>query len=283
MDTIRQHRRRQRRGLLTRRRPGCTRGRPRRRHGRHRPRRTLFSDDFYDGNSPAGRPRAEAGRSPPTAAGLRQSGTSSDARSWPARRAGRTTPSRRPSGRRLQRLQPVRRAARPGAEQHQLLLPGACAATTRSSCKRLSGGSATMLDTAALTVGTGTTYTLRLDVIGSSLKGYVNGTLLAEATDTVRQRPDRRRHLQRHATSTTCGCRGRPPTTAPTPTNPTPTPTDATRATPATVADGWASVDAWGQNGTTGGAGGRPSRSTTPPVHHRGGLDRTEDHPGQRH
>ena len=49
--------------------------------------------------------------------------------------------------------------------------------------KKLVGGSATTLDTAGFASSTGNWYTLRLEVVGTSLKGFVNGQLLVEATD----------------------------------------------------------------------------------------------------
>jgi hypothetical protein len=45
------------------------------------------------------------------------------------------------------------------------------------------GGSFTTLDSATFTVGTGTTYRVRLEVIGTSIKVYVNGVVQLEATD----------------------------------------------------------------------------------------------------
>jgi pectate lyase len=51
------------------------------------------------------------------------------------------------------------------------------------SLRRLKDGAITVLDTAPVNVSLGTTYSLRLEAIGSSLRGYVNGTLLVEAKD----------------------------------------------------------------------------------------------------
>ena len=43
----------------------------------------------------------------------------------------------------------------------------------------------TVLDTAPLTVTPGSAYNLRLEAIGNSLRAYVNGNLLVEASDTT--------------------------------------------------------------------------------------------------
>jgi pectate lyase len=51
------------------------------------------------------------------------------------------------------------------------------------SLRRLTNGVIQVLDTAPLNVAAGTAYTLRLEAIGTSLRAYVNGRLLVEATD----------------------------------------------------------------------------------------------------
>ena len=51
------------------------------------------------------------------------------------------------------------------------------------SLRRLINGGITVLDSAALPVTVNTWYDLRLEVIGTSLRGYVNGRMLLEATD----------------------------------------------------------------------------------------------------
>jgi hypothetical protein len=55
--------------------------------------------------------------------------------------------------------------------------------TNTVSLRKLVNGSAVVLDTATLTVTPGTTYTLRLEAVGSALRAYVNGRLLLEAID----------------------------------------------------------------------------------------------------
>jgi pectate lyase len=57
--------------------------------------------------------------------------------------------------------------------------------TNQISLRRVSGGAITVLDSAPLTVSTGDWYTLRLEVVGNKLRGYMNGNLLVEATDSV--------------------------------------------------------------------------------------------------
>ena len=51
------------------------------------------------------------------------------------------------------------------------------------SLRKLVNGTIQVLDTAPFTVSAGTTYTLRLEAIGSSLRAYVNGNVVLEASD----------------------------------------------------------------------------------------------------
>ncbi|MEU4623485.1 right-handed parallel beta-helix repeat-containing protein [Actinoplanes sp. NPDC023801] len=120
--------------------------------------------------------------------------------------------------------------------------------------KRLDGGSSATLDTASVAVAAGTWYTLKLEVSGSTLRGYVNGALLTEATDT--RWSSGRIGVATFYTSAnfddvqvTTG--GSPDPSGSVSTTPTEEPPPGPN-----VADGWASVNAWGQNGTSGGAGG---------------------------
>lgn len=53
------------------------------------------------------------------------------------------------------------------------------------SLRKLVNGTIQVLDSAPLTVTAGTNYSLRLEVIGTSLRAYVNGNVLLEATDTT--------------------------------------------------------------------------------------------------
>ncbi len=56
------------------------------------------------------------------------------------------------------------------------------------SLRKLTDGAIGVLATAPLTVTLGTWYSLRLEAIGSRLRGYVNGNLVLEATDTTHSR-----------------------------------------------------------------------------------------------
>ncbi|GAB3932533.1 hypothetical protein GCM10027614_01890 [Micromonospora vulcania] len=145
---------------------------------------TLFTDDFEDGNATGW--TASGGSWSVATDGsrvYRQSGTSSDARSL-AGTASWTDYSVQAT---------VKPTAFNGSNRFVALLARAQSSTSyyylalRSNntveLKRLTGGSSTTLDSATTTVTVGTAYTLRIDVAGSSLKGYVNGTLLTEATD----------------------------------------------------------------------------------------------------
>src|SRR5215470_3212086 len=49
--------------------------------------------------------------------------------------------------------------------------------------KKLVGGSSTTLAATSFTVTTGTWHTLRIDLNGATLRGYINGTLLLTAND----------------------------------------------------------------------------------------------------
>src|SRR6185503_5794211 len=49
--------------------------------------------------------------------------------------------------------------------------------------RKVVGGSFTTLDSQPFTLATGTTYRVRLEVIGTSIKVYVNGVVQLEATD----------------------------------------------------------------------------------------------------
>jgi pectate lyase len=227
---------------------------------------TLFSDNFEDGNSD-GWSRSGGSWTVATDGSLvyRQSSTSSDARSW----AGQATWANYTVQAR------VKATAFNGSNRFIALLARVQSATSyyylalRSNntveLKKLVGGSSTTLDSAPLTVTTGTWYTARLEVSGNTLRGSVNGGALTDATDS-QFAAGRAGFATFNASGnvddfevTTGG------TTTPTTNPPTNPPTATPTATPTTgptgnpgpnQADGWASVNAWGQNGTTGGAGG---------------------------
>lgn len=128
---------------------------------------------------------------------------------------------------------------------------------------RRSGGTSTVLSSAAVPVSLGTWYTLRLEAFGSALRGFVNGAQLVSATDTTF--PAGKVGLATYYASAsfddlmvvTDATPGPGPTTGPT-ASPTAGPTLPPGACnlPSAQPIGFASVNAWGQNGTTGGAGG---------------------------
>ncbi|MEU4559378.1 right-handed parallel beta-helix repeat-containing protein [Actinoplanes sp. NPDC023936] len=222
---------------------------------------TLFTDDFEDGNATGW--TASGGSWAIATDGdrvYRQSGTSSDARSL-AGNAAWTNYSAQAV---------VKPTAFNGTNRFVALLARAQNNTSyyylalRSNntveLKKLVGGSSTTLDTASVGVSVGTAYTLRLDVSGTSLRGYVNGAALVDATDS--QFSSGRIGVATFNASAdfddvradTIGG-GNP--SSPTPSSASPSPSSSEPTDPGSnVADGWAGVNAWGQNGTTGGAGG---------------------------
>jgi hypothetical protein len=56
------------------------------------------------------------------------------------------------------------------------------------SLRKMVNGTIQVLDTAPLTVSTGTPYTLRLEAIGASLRAYVSGNVVLEASDSSHAR-----------------------------------------------------------------------------------------------
>ena len=231
---------------------------------------TLFSDDFEDGNATGW--STNGGSWSVTTDGsrvYRQAGTGSDARAL----TGTATWTDYSVQAR------VKPTAFTGSNRFAAVLARVQSSTSyyflalRSNntveLKRLDGGSSTTLDSASLPVSAGTWYTLRLEVTGTTLRGYVNGALLTEATDsrwssgrvgvatfyTAANFDDVQ--VSTGGVVNPTGSPSTPPATDPTtdPTGPPPGPG---------AADGWASVDAWGQNGTTGGAGGPTVTVSTP-------------------
>jgi pectate lyase len=217
---------------------------------------TLFGDDFEDGNA-TGWTRS-GGSWSVTADGsqaYRQSGTGSDARAL----AGAGWQN-----------QAVRARVKPIAFNGTARYVGVLARAQSTSSyyylgltnagsvilgKRGGGGPAT-LDSAPATVTAGTWYTLRLEAFGSTLRGFVDNVEVVSATDTAFG--SGRAGLAGYYGSasfddvlvTDVAGPSQPPS-SPT-TSPPPPGTCATSGTPT----GFASVNAWGQNGTTGGAGG---------------------------
>ncbi|PWR05411.1 pectate lyase [Micromonospora acroterricola] len=226
---------------------------------------TLLSDDFSDGNS-TGWSRSGGSWSVVTDGSLvfRQSGTSSDAR------ALTSAPGWADYG--------VQARVRPtgfgGTNRHVGVIARAqssssyyALAVTASGGVQLlkrAGGEPVALDSAAAGVTTGSWATLRLEAVGSSLHGYVNGVLLVEATDPTFT-AGRAGLATSYASAsfddvrvdTETGAPGEPPGEPTLP--PAEPPLD-----PGAPPIGFASVNALGQNGTTGGAGGPTVTVDTP-------------------
>jgi pectate lyase len=125
-----------------------------------------------------------------------------------------------------------------------------------------SGGALSTLASAPTTVTTGTWHTLRLEAFGATLRGFVGNTQLVTATDGTFVAG--RVGLAAYYAAATFddvqvtdvpGDGEEPP-----PTDPPPSGTCDTSGRPT----GFASVNAWGQNGTTGGAGGATVEVDTP-------------------
>ena len=225
---------------------------------------TLLSDDFEDGNS-SGWTTNGGSWSVATDGSrvFRQSGTSSDARaltgstSWTDYSVQARVKVTAFNG--TDRFAAVLARVQGSTSYYYLTLRS----SNRIELKRLVSGSSTVLDSAPLSVTTGTYYTLKLEVAGTTLRGSVNGVLLTEATDT-RWTAGRIGVATFNASANfddvlVASAGGPTPTTPPA--TPTPTPTGSTPPAP-NAADGWASVNAWGQNGTSGGAGG-PTETVT--------------------
>jgi len=121
------------------------------------------------------------------------------------------------------------------------------------------GGGPTTLASAPLAVTTGTWYTLRLEAFGTTLRGFVDGALVVSASDSSFGAG--RVGLSTYFASASfddlvVSTDGSPnPSTSATPT-PTTTLPPGQCAQPSSGPRGFASVNALGQNGTTGGAGG---------------------------
>jgi len=133
----------------------------------------------------------------------------------------------------------------------------------RAELQYVNGSSVTVIGGASRTVATGTWYTLRIDVTGSTISGYLDGTQVGSGSNSSIGSGSI--GLQTfHATASfddvlVSGSVGTPPTTGTTspttaPTTPTTPPSTSTSTTPPPVTGlvGWATQG----GGTTGGAGG---------------------------
>ncbi|MGN9907202.1 pectate lyase family protein [Phytohabitans sp. LJ34] len=219
---------------------------------------TLFSDNFEDGNSSGW--TTSGGTWAVAADGsqvLRQSGTSSDARA----RAGQATWTDYTV---TAKLKPT---AFSGSNRFAALLARAQSATSyyyvalRSNntveLKKLVNGAATTLASTSLTVSAGTTYTVSLQVAGTTLRSTVNGGAALTATDgtfTAGGVGVATFYTAANFDDLSVETAAAPTTPPPTTSSPPPVPTDGPI--------GFASLNALGQNGVTGGAGGRTVTAT---------------------
>ncbi|MBG0564996.1 pectate lyase family protein [Actinoplanes aureus] len=217
---------------------------------------TLFGDDFNDGNA-TGWSRNGGSWSVVTdgSPAYRQSSTSSNARALAGNTAWTdyTVQARvRPiayAG--ADRTAGIAARAQSTSQYYALVLTGSGTA----QLQRVSGGTATALGTAAVGGTTGAWRVLALRAQGSTLTGYVDGTAVLQATDSAFG--SGRIGLVTGYTSASYDdvvvdttAPGPGPSVTPT----TPPPPGDCRVTGS--ATGFASVNAWGQSGTTGGAGG---------------------------
>jgi pectate lyase len=225
---------------------------------------TVFSDDFEDGNATGW--TTSGGTWTVATDGdraYRQGGTSSDARA----RAGSTawndytvTADVKPlafNG--TDRFVAVLARVQSNTSYYYLTLRN----SNRIELKKLVGGSSTTLASASFTVTAGTEYRVGLRVRGSALTGTINGATLLSASDTQFSTGqvglatfnasadfDNVRVDNDLIIETTT-----PPRTTPPSTTTSPPTTGPPQPQPAGLI-GFATVNALGQNGTTGGAGG---------------------------
>ncbi|HEV2782173.1 MAG TPA: hypothetical protein VGX25_22505 [Actinophytocola sp.] len=223
---------------------------------------TLFGDDFEDGNATGW--STSGGTWSVGTDGSRvyqQTGTSSDARA----RAGSSAWTNYAVSAR------IKPTGFNGADRHVAVLArsqstsnyyylGLSNAGSVVLGKRVGGGFTT-LASAPAAVSVGTWYTVRLEAFGTTLRGFLNGAAVVSASDAT------------FATGTTgltayfAGGAFDDVTVQDTSGPPTSTTTTTTTTTPPPPPPGglvgWATVNALGQNGTTGGAGGPTVTVTT--------------------
>lgn len=230
---------------------------------------TLLSDDFSDGNAAGW--TVSGGSWSVSGGAYRQTGTGSDARAQ-AGQASWTNYAVQV------RAQPT---AFNGSNRFVAVLGRAQSMTSyyylalRSNntveLKKLAAGTSTTLAAAPTPVAVGTAYTLRLEMSGTALRGWVNGSVLVSASDG--QFAAGRAGLATFNASAVfddvlvTDSAPTPPTSAP-PTSGPPTAGPPSSPPPATCSDrpaivGFATVNALGFNGTTGGCGGPTVTVTT--------------------
>ncbi|MFI5911230.1 right-handed parallel beta-helix repeat-containing protein [Dactylosporangium sp. NPDC051541] len=218
---------------------------------------TLFADDFEDGNAD-GWTRSGGSWTVVTdgTRSLRQSGTSADARALAGSAAWTDYAVQakvKPIAYNAHSVGVIARAQNT-SDYYALVLTGGQAQLV----KRV-GGATTTLASAPVAVAAGSWATLRLEARGAALRGFVNNAQVTTATDATFAR-GRLGLAATYAsatfddvtaddqvTATPSGSAGPTPSTSPEP------PGDCTNPPPVA---GFASVDAWGQRGTTGGCGG---------------------------
>jgi pectate lyase len=217
---------------------------------------TLFSDTFDDGDA-NGWTRSGGSWSVVTdgSPAYRQSSTGANARAL----AGSTSWTDYTVRARVRpiafgatdRSAGVAARVRSTSEYYALVLTGGGAA----QLQRVAGGTVTVLGTAAVGGTTGTWRTLALGVHGSTLTGSVDGAPVLRATDSAIT-AGRIGLIASYATASydDVAVDTAPPGPGPSTTPTTPPPPGQCRV--AGSPGGFASVNAWGQNGTTGGAGG---------------------------
>jgi pectate lyase len=218
---------------------------------------TLLSDNFEDGNS-TGWSRSGGSWSVVSDGSLvfRQSGTSSDARAL----VGNTgwvdygVQARvKPTGfAAANRFVGVIARAQTSSQYYALVLTGSGGV----QIVKRAGGSPVVLASGVAAVVTGSWHTVRLEAAGTSLRGYVNGSLVVTATDSTFA-AGRAGVATAYASASfddveVATVSSTPPSGEPSgPPLPTEPPLD-----PGAPPIGFASVNALGQNGTTGGAAG---------------------------
>ena len=228
---------------------------------------TLFSDDFNDGNANGW---STSGGSWSVSSGVyQQTGTSADAKA----QAGSTSWT----GVSVQARVRVNSFGNGSARAAGIVVRAQSMSNFYSlvlapSSVQLRRGTTT-LASASFSTSVGTWYSLRLEAFSSTLRGFLNGAQVVTATDGSLAN-GRAGLVATYAAASfddivvtdTAGPGPTPTTTSsPSPStssspSPTGSPTAPPPPPPAGQADGFASVNAWGQNGTTGGAGGQTVR-----------------------
>lgn len=231
---------------------------------------TLFSDDFNDGNATGWTTSGGSWSIITDGTGAyRQSGTSSDARartgqaSWTNYTLTARVKPTAVNG--TNRFAAILARAQSNTSYYYLALRS----NNTVELKKLVSGSSTTLASAPITFTLNTGYTLRLEVSGSTLRGSVNGTTPLQATDTQFTAGgigvatfNAAANFDDVLVETTATATPTTTTTTPPPTTPPPT-TTTPPPPPPTGLIGFASLDAMGQNGVTGGAGGPTVTVTT--------------------